>query len=52
VVTALAVDIIQRGPTTFDLLAILQKRDNLWATSNKRKYKTAGSQDFKLKEGR
>jgi len=39
----------QRGPTTFDLRAILQKRDNLWATSNKIMYKTKDSQDLKLK---
>jgi len=31
---------IQRGPTTFDLQAISQKRDNSRATSNKMMYKT------------
>jgi len=30
----------QRGPTTFDLRAILQKCYNLWATSNKMMHKT------------
>ena len=28
----------QRGPTTFDLRAILQKRDNFRAASDKMKY--------------
>jgi len=42
----------QRGPATLDLRAILQKRDNLRATSNEMKYKTTDSQDFKLKKGR
>ena len=27
--------LLQRGPATFDLRAILQKRDNSWATSLK-----------------
>ena len=31
---------IQRDPTTFDLQAISQKRDNSRATSNKMMYKT------------
>jgi len=35
--------LIQRGPTTFDLRVILQKRDNLWAISNKMKYKKTAS---------
>jgi len=39
----------QRGPTTFDLRAILQKCDNLQATSNKTMHKTADSQDLNLK---
>jgi len=42
----------QRGPTAFDLRAILQKRDNLRVTSNKVMHKTAVSQDLKLKKGR
>ena len=37
----------QRGPTTFALRAILQKRDNLRVTSNKMMYKTRCSQDLK-----
>jgi len=40
---------IKHGPTTFDLRAILQKRDNLRATSNKMIYKTTCSQHLKLK---
>jgi len=40
---------LQRGPTTFDLQAILQKRDNLRATSNVMMYKTIDLQDLKLK---
>jgi len=39
----------QRGPTTFDQRAILQKCDNSRATSNKMMYKTTDSQDLKLK---
>jgi len=39
----------QRGPTTFVLWAILQKRDNSRATSNKIMYKTTNSQQLKLK---
>ena len=39
----------QRGPTAFDLLAILQKRDNSQATSSKLMYKTTHSQHLKLK---
>jgi len=27
--------VAQRGPTAFDLRAILQKHDNMWATSTK-----------------
>jgi len=38
----------QRGPTTFDLRVILQKRDNFPATSNKIMYKTIDSQDLRL----
>jgi len=36
--------ITQRGPTSFTLRAVLQKRDNLRATSNKMMYKTTCSQ--------
>jgi len=36
-------NLIQRGPTTFDLQAISQKRDNSRATSNKMMYKTTDS---------
>ena len=41
----------QCGPTTFDLRVrgILQKRDNLRATSNTMMYKTTDSQYFKTK---
>jgi len=44
--------IAQRGPTTFDLRAILQTRNNPLVTSNKMMYKTTGSQHLKLKTGR
>jgi len=37
VICEVAVD--QRGPTTFELLAILQKYDNSRTTSNKMMYK-------------
>ena len=37
------------GPTTFDLRAILQKRDKSRDTSNKILYNTSHSQDVKLK---
>jgi len=30
----------QRGPTSFNLQAILQKHDNSWATSKKMVYET------------
>ena len=40
----------QRGPTTLDFQAILQKRHNSQATSNKTMYETTGSQDLKLKK--
>ena len=40
---------VQRGPTTFYLRAILQRRDNSRATSNKMMYETTDSQDLKLK---
>ena len=40
------------GPTGFGLWAILQKRKNLRATSNRMMYKTTDSQDLKLKKGR
>jgi len=40
---------MQRGPTSFDLRAILQKRENLRAISNKAMFKTTVSQDLKLK---
>jgi len=39
----------QRGPTTFNLWDILQKRDNSRATSNKMMCETTDSQDLKLK---
>ena len=42
--------IAQRGPTAFDLRAILQKRDNLRAKSTKLCIKHQGSQDLKLKK--
>jgi len=42
-------NLVQRGPTTFDLQAILQNRDNPRATSNKMMYKTTDSQHLKLK---
>jgi len=40
--------ITRRGPTSFNLRAILQKRENLRATSNKMMYehKTTCSQDL------
>jgi len=41
-------NLTQRGPTSFDLPAILLKRENLRAISNKM-CKTADSQDLKLK---
>jgi len=44
-------DLWQRGPTTFDLEPFYKKHDNMWAASNKIKYKTTDSQDFKLKKG-
>jgi len=37
------------GLTSFDLRAILQKRENLRAISNKMMCKTTGTQDLKLK---
>jgi len=39
----------QRGPTTSDLRAILQKRVNSWATSNQMVYETIDSNDLKWK---
>jgi len=42
----------QRGATTFDLRAILHKRDDLGAASNKMIYKTIDSQHLQLKKGR
>jgi len=42
-------NLIQRGPTTFDLQAISQKRDNSRATSNKMMYKTTDSKYLNLK---
>jgi len=42
----------QRGPTTFHLRAILQKRDNSWATTKKMMYETTDLQHLKLKKGR
>jgi len=41
--------VIQREPTTFYLLAILQKRDNLRVTFTQIMYKTTDSQHLKLK---
>jgi len=40
----------QRGLTALDLRAILQKRDNFRAASNKMMYKTTDSQDLKPKK--
>jgi len=40
--------LIQRGPTTFYVRAILQKRDNLRATFNKMMFKTTDPQHLKL----
>ena len=40
----------QRSPTAFDLRVILQKSDNLRATSNKIMYKTTESWDLKIKK--
>jgi len=37
---------LQLPQTTFDLRAILPKRDNLWATSDKMKYEITASQDI------
>jgi len=42
-------NLIQRGPTTFGLQAISQKRDDSRATSNKIMYKTTDSKYLKLK---
>jgi len=42
----------QHGPTTFDLQAILQKHDNLKATSNKMMCKTTDSHHLKLEKRR
>jgi len=42
----------QYGPTTFDLQAILQKHDNMQATSNEIVYKITYSQHLKLKKGK
>jgi len=42
--------VAQHGLTGFDLRAILQKRDNLRATSTKSCIKQLGSQDLKLKK--
>ena len=41
---------LQLPQTTFDLRAILQKRDNLRATSDKMKCEITASQDFELKK--
>jgi len=41
--------VIQREPTTFYLLAILQKRDNLRVTFTQTMCKTTDSQHLKLK---
>ena len=45
----------QRGPTTSELWAILQKRDNSRSTSNQimhRMDRTTDAEQFKLKKGR
>jgi len=39
----------QRGPTTLELRAIIQKRGTSQATSNKIMCKTTDSQDLKIK---
>jgi len=39
----------QRGPTTFDLRAILQNCENSRTTSDKMMHRTTVSQDLKLK---
>jgi len=41
--------LFQSGPTTFDLRAVSQKRDNSRDTSNKMMYKTTASKCLKLK---
>jgi len=43
---------LQLPQTTFDLRAILKKRDSLRATSGEMKYEITASQDFELKKGR
>jgi len=42
----------QRGPTSFNLQAILQKCNNSWATSKRMMYETTDLQHLKLKKGR
>jgi len=42
-------NLFQSGPTTFDLRAVSQKRDNSRDTSNKMMYKTTDSKSLKLK---
>jgi len=42
----------QRGPTAFDLRAILQKHDYLRAACSKMMHKTLDPHDFKLKKGK
>ena len=42
----------QHGPTTFDLRAILQKRDNSWDSSKNMMYETTDLQHSKLNKGR
>ena len=42
-------DFDQHGPATSYLRAVLQRRDNTRATSNKMMYETTDSQDLKLK---
>ena len=44
--------LIQRGPTSFNQGAIIQKRDKSRVTSNKMMYKTTDPQHLKLKKGR
>ena len=42
----------QRGPITYALLATLQKRDNLQATSNKMIIKTIVSEGVRIKNNK
>jgi len=47
--TLFSCDLRQRGQTTSELRAILQKRDNLRATSNKMIHKTTNVRNLKRK---